>query len=304
MLSRVSKFFGLSRQALSPSLSDHDSSPVCEEPLCTAMDDEYCNDDDTHSRSGMCSEPISATDPQILKQVSCESESFSIGIVFDSLENARQACVQFARCPLKQQSTQKLRYVKFSCFRSGSYRKRSSIVPVDEQRQTKSSKCGCPFFVRLRCVQSSDQLHYKVYEISKQHNNDLFSEEELAVLPQNRFIPDNVQGKMLELNQHGILSCSQIMTLIEKQHFPDIKVTWTLRDVQNLFQKFCNRKQETTNFVKLLEKKAIDGWERSMELNEESLRLERIFWISGTGKQKYLLFNDVIEIDATYKTNR
>jgi len=236
MLSRVSKFFGLSRQALSPSLSDHDSSPDCEEPLCTAMDDEYCNDDDTHSRSGMCSEPISATDPQILKQVSCESESFSIGIVFDSLENARQACVQFARCPLKQQSTQKLRYVKFSCFRSGSYRKRSSIVPVDEQRQTKSSKCGCPFFVRLRCVQSSDQLHYKVYEISKQHNNDLFSEEELAVLPQNRFIPDNVQEKMLELNQHGILSCSQIMTLIEKQHFPDIKVTWTVRDVQNLFQ--------------------------------------------------------------------
>ena len=39
-------------------------------------------------------------------------------------------------------------------------------------------------------------------------------------------------------------------------------------------------------------------------MNSETLRLERIFWMSDKGKDCYCKFSDVIEGDATYKTNR
>ncbi len=38
-------------------------------------------------------------------------------------------------------------------------------------------------------------------------------------------------------------------------------------------------------------------------MNSETLRLERIFWMSARGKDCYCRFSDVIEGDATYKTN-
>ena len=109
---------------------------------------------------------------------------------------------------------------------------------------------------------------------------------------------------MLELNSHGVLTCSQIMLLIEREHFPEVKVSWTVRDVQNLLQKQCDRKHEAHDFVTLLNSKKSAGWEVSLEHDPESLRLQKIFWVSGKGKDQYLRFHDVLEMDATYKTNR
>ncbi|XP_078446338.1 protein FAR1-RELATED SEQUENCE 11-like [Wolffia australiana] len=109
---------------------------------------------------------------------------------------------------------------------------------------------------------------------------------------------------MLELNELGMLNCSQIKTLIEHEHFPDVAVTWTSRDIQNLLQKSSSRAHETNEFVKLLKEKSNHGWSFNFQLNDDTLRLERIFWISRNGKEKYVQFNDVLEIDATYKTNR
>jgi hypothetical protein len=80
---------------------------------------------------------------------------------------------------------------------------------------------------------------------------------------------------MIELNDHGILSW--VITLIEKVHFPDTTVTWTVRDIQNLLQGTCNRKQETRNFLKLLELKPKSRWLQAMDLNEETPRLEENF---------------------------
>src|SRR5690348_5049864 len=96
-----------------------------------------------------------------------------------------------------------------------------------------------------------------------------------------------------------------MMTLVENQYFPEMKVTWTTRDVQNLLQKQSKRALETNMFLKLLEDKVQQqGWQISFTHNDEILRLERIFWISKAGKDRYQQFNDAFEIDATYKTNR
>ena len=101
-----------------------------------------------------------------------------------------------------------------------------------------------------------------------------------------------------------MLNSSQVKTLVEQEHFRDVPVTWTVRDVQNLLQKASNRAHETNEFVKLLKEKSNDGWSFNFQLNDDTLRLERVFWISDNGKDKYRHFNDVLQIDATYKRNR
>ena len=139
--------------------------------------------------------------------------------------------------------------------------------------------------------------------MNDKHNHDLFTEVELVQMPQNRFIPDKVKIKMLELNELGVLNLSQIKTLVDQEHFTDVPVTWTLRDIHNLSQKASNRAHETNEFVKLLKEKSNDGWSFNFQLNDDTLHLESIFWISANGKDKYWHFNDVLEIDATYKMN-
>jgi hypothetical protein len=145
---------------------------------------------------------------------------------------------------------------------------------------------------------------YEVTEVLSIHNHELFADDELGLLPQNRHIPEEVKQKILSLNHHGVLTCDQIICLIENDHFPDLQVSWSKRDVQNLLQQHTNRKFETHEFVSLLTRKRTDGWEIQIQLNEETLRLERIIWMSKSGKEKYGSFFDVLEIDATYKTNR
>ena len=124
------------------------------------------------------------------------------------------------------------------------------------------------------------------------------------MLSQKRFIPEEVKQKMLELNHLGVLTCSQIMVLVEKEHFSDVKRTLITRDVQNLFQASSNRAQEAHEFFKLLNKKTGEGWQTKMKFNDDTLRLERIQWLSKSGQEKFQIFNDVLEMDATYKTNR
>ena len=145
---------------------------------------------------------------------------------------------------------------------------------------------------------------YKVYALNDNHNHETFDEKELESLPQNRFIPDEVQEKILELNAHGVLTPSQIMTLIEKEEFPEMKVSWTKRDVQNLIQKHPRRSHETSDFINLLNERTNNGWETRIVLDNDTLRMQRIFWMSAKGKEQYGAFNDVLEIAATYKANR
>ena len=234
----------------------------------------------------------------VVKSAIVETHKVSVGDIFQS----RQKCIEYAKCPLSQTSSKQLKFIRFCCFRGGEASMKQSSVPREFQREKRTVKCQCPFIIKLRLNQTSGV--YEVYQINNQHNHDLFTEAELAQMPQNRFIPDEVKTKMVELNELGVLKCSQIKTLIEQEHFPDVPVTWTLRDMQNLLQRSFSKAHETNDFVKLLKEKSKHGWSFNFQLNDDTLRLERVFWLSAKGKEKYMQFNDVLEIDATYKTNR
>ncbi|XP_078439877.1 protein FAR1-RELATED SEQUENCE 11-like [Wolffia australiana] len=237
-----------------------------------------------------------------LISASVETQKVSVGDVFETLKQAREKCTEYDNCPFGQKSSKHLKFIRFLCFRGGQASMKQSSVSTEFQREKRTLKFQCPFVIKLRLNQSSGV--YEVYQINNQHNHDLFTEFELAQMPQNRFIPDEVKTKMLELNELGMLRCSQIKTLIEQEHFPDVPVTWTIRDIQNLLQKSSSRARETNDFVKLLKEKSNHGWSFNFQLNDDTLLLERVFWISANGKEKYVQFNDVLEIDATYNTNR
>jgi hypothetical protein len=105
------------------------------------------------------------------------------GLNFESIESAKQTITAFSGCPVRQSSTRNLKYVEFSCFRSGVYTKKTSNVISDEnKRNSKSVKCGCKFCVRLKLTKCGS---YEVYATVNTHNHDLYTPEELQQLPQN-----------------------------------------------------------------------------------------------------------------------
>lgn len=117
-------------------------------------------------------------------------------------------------------------------------------------------------------------------------------------------IDSYLQEKILELNAHGGLYPSQILILIEEEFFLKLKVSWTERDVQNLIQRHSRRSPEASDFNHLQNERKNGGWETQIVLDNDTLRMQRIFWMSAKGKEQYGAFNDLLEIDATYKTNR
>ena len=157
-----------------------------------------------------------------------EIQRVAVGSIFETLHEAREKCTQYAKCPLGQKSSKHLKITRFLCFCGGQASMKQSSVPIEFQIEKKIAKCQCPFVIKLRLNQASS--FYEVYQMNDQHNHDLYTEVELAQMPQNCFIPDEVKIKM-ELNELGVLNSSQIKTLVEQEHFTDVLVTWTLRDV-------------------------------------------------------------------------
>ena len=156
--------------------------------------------------------PVEARDEQdhdVLEQpevvVCCDGEEIVKGTIFETLSEAKEMCTRFVRCPLKQTSAKKLKYVVFSCFRSGTPAQYESKVDEEFQRTKWSSRIQCPFLIRLKKIDIIEG--YQVTEISNSHNHELFNDDELRHLPQNRHIPDEVKEKMISLNCHRILSC-------------------------------------------------------------------------------------------------
>jgi hypothetical protein len=91
--------------------------------------------------------------------------------------------------------------------------------------------------------------------------------------------------------------------LIEKDCFLKTAVTWTVRDVQNLLQRFA-RNFEANDFINLLNAKSTERWETVLDHDRETLRLSKAPWMSKRVKSYIKAVHDVLEIDTSYRTNR
>jgi len=103
------------------------------------------------------------TDKSNAQEYIADGGEISVGHMFESIECAKQTITVFAGCPVRQSSTRNMKYVEYSCFRSGSYTKKTSDCVSDEnKRKSKSVKCGCKFCVRLKLTKCGT---YEVYTI-------------------------------------------------------------------------------------------------------------------------------------------
>lgn len=219
---------------------------------------------------------------------------------FESLEQAKSHVSKVCEYSVIQKSTDQGKYIFLKCPLSG--KPSITVDATTRQRERTSLKCECPFEVRLR--QLSDSV-YEVYSFNLEHNHDPLHEDEKLFLQCNRFIPEEVKKKCIELSKEGILEVRQIMYLIEKQFFPEMKVTWNVKDIQNLLQKESKRPLEAHEFIsRLMHLKNSENWFVEVDLDPVSLRLKRVFWMSANGKNFCSRYSDIWEGDATYKTNR
>jgi zinc finger SWIM domain-containing protein 3 len=227
--------------------------------------------------------------------------TLKIGSTYETLDIARKAAVEFAGIPLVKSSSEKGKYVLLKCICSGKPRFR--VSDEERQRERESLKCECEFEIRLSRIAKSSS--YKVYKISPKHKHDLPEEDDKVFLSKMRYLPKEVEGKCIELYQMGLLKTKQIIHLIEKEFFPDLKKTWTQKDIQNVLQKCGNRSLEAHDFMIALNRMRDEhGWKVIMEHDPQSLRLKRVFWMSRQAIEFGQLYRDVWEGDATYKSNR
>ena len=78
-----------------------------------------------------------------------EIQRVAIGSFFETLQEAREKCTQYTKCPLGQKSSKNLKFTRFLCFRGGQASVKQS-VPTEFQREKRTTKCQCPFVIKLR----------------------------------------------------------------------------------------------------------------------------------------------------------
>jgi len=94
------------------------------------------------------------------------------------------------------------------------------------------------------------------------------------------------------------------MTVVIKQHFLEVKKTWSTCDFQNLVFGSFDHAREASDFINLLCCKCDEaGWIVRSDL-DSSLHLQQVFWRSSAGLKFCADYDDVWEGDSTYKTNR
>ncbi len=222
-----------------------------------------------------------------------------MGTTFQCFNEASKAAQAFARAALLHQ-TKRQKNTYFYCFRSGACK--ASVAPEDRKRKKYSIKCDCKFQINM--VQNENKM-FVVTKINSEHNHMLYQPEEVAELPQNRFIPEEVQATVKDLLGKGRYLTNEI-DLQAREYHKDIAVTWSKRDMQNLIDKLKDAGNETNVFLEMLMEKQNEnsGWIVYKSQHPITTRLEKVFWMSLRGRLMFQEFSDVVEIDATYKTNR
>ena len=170
-----------------------------------------------------------------------------LATVFSDLVQAKDAILVSSGCPVKKSSSEGGKYVTFQCFRSGVYKKKDSKVFQELQRKSSSSIWNELGALATKCTNYPTSTIISCYgwRTASAATEPIHSWRSSPEVPWT----ERTWGTHLPSTYHSI-----------EVHFPDVKVTWTTRDVQNLLQSTVKHSHETQEFVQLLDKKKNDGW--------------------------------------------
>ena len=159
-------------------------------------------------------------------------------------------------------------------FRCSRFRKYS---PTGEKRNTISSKCDCPFSIRIEECFDGWTIRAGRFE----HNHDLTTTVGSCLADASlRYIPKELQDLGLKLHRAG-LSVSKIsQTLQSEALYNNSPVTWTYQDIYNKFAPSPEyRCLDATNFITFLKQRNSEEDLYYNATTDSDGCLDKVFWV-------------------------
>ncbi|KAM3387199.1 hypothetical protein ACQJBY_010191 [Aegilops geniculata] len=193
----------------------------------------------------------------------------------------------------------------FVCHRAGNTPAKPFDDGAKQQRNRKSSRCGCQAYLRIGRDAGAGGLEWRVTGFSNHHNHELLRQDEVRFLPAYRVISDSDRDRILVFAKSGI-SVQQMMRIMELEKCVQPgSLPFTEKDVRNLIHSFRRFDQEEEESVDLLQMcrnvKEKDPNFKYDYTKDASNCLENIAWSYASSIQSYEVFGDAVVFDTTHR---
>uniref|UniRef100_A0A453C1R4 Uncharacterized protein n=1 Tax=Aegilops tauschii subsp. strangulata TaxID=200361 RepID=A0A453C1R4_AEGTS len=192
----------------------------------------------------------------------------------------------------------------FVCHRAGNTPAKPFDDGAKQQRNRKSSRCGCQAYLRIGRDAGAGGLEWRVTGFSNHHNHELLRQDEVRFLPAYRIISNSDRDRILVFAKSGI-SVQQMMRIMELEKCVQPgSLPFTEKDVRNLIHSF--RRFE-------LEEESVDLLQMCRNVKEKDPNfkydftkdanncVENIAWSYASSIQSYEVFGDAVVLDTTHR---
>ena len=206
-------------------------------------------------------------------------------------------------------------YVYLQCDKGGTLKNCHNLTPETRRRNTSSARCGCPFKVRLKCIEGE---RWTLTVVNGDHNHPPSSSSLTHAI--QRRIDVVTKETILELHAHNNQP-REIVALLAQRKNP---VSVTSKDISNLIQRnhaehrhgrepievllewLEEREWPHSVMTAAIETSSMGDGNSSVDSRNpsSSRRLEGLFFAHPRGLMLLRRFGTVTIIDATYNTNK
>ncbi|KAL9674617.1 hypothetical protein QQ045_030889 [Rhodiola kirilowii] len=191
----------------------------------------------------------------------------------------------------------------FVCHRAGKTPVKVS-TESKPQRNRKSSRCGCPAYLRISKSTDLGVPEWRVTGFTNHHNHEMLEPNQVRFLPAYRTISNTDKSRILMFAKTGI-SVQQMMRLMELEKCVEPGyLPFTEKDVRNLIQSFrkIDADDESIDLLRMCrnikDKDPNFRFEYTLDPNN---KLENIAWSYASSIQSYDIFGDAVVFDTTHR---
>ncbi|XP_058082980.1 protein FAR1-RELATED SEQUENCE 11-like isoform X2 [Magnolia sinica] len=191
----------------------------------------------------------------------------------------------------------------FTCHRGGY----PQLKPSDESklhRNRKSSRCGCPAYMRIVKRADFDVAEWRITGFSNTHNHELLKSNDVHLLHAYCTISADDKSRICMFTKAG-MSVRQMLRLMELEKGVKLGcLPFTEIDVRNLLQSFRNvdRDDDVIDFLTMCKtiKDEDPNFKYDFKIDSHN-RLEHIAWSYASSVRSYEAFGDAVVFDTTHR---
>ncbi|KAI4374358.1 hypothetical protein MLD38_012363 [Melastoma candidum] len=192
----------------------------------------------------------------------------------------------------------------FACHRGG-YPQTKPSDDGKQQRDRRSSRCGCQAFMRIVKRADFDVPEWRVTGFSNVHNHELLKSSEVEQMPAYSSNMSADDKSRICMYAKAGMSVRQMLRLMELEKGVKLGcLPFTELDVRNLLQSFRNvdRDNDSINLLKMCkDKKDKDpDFKYDFQLHANN-KLEHIAWSYASSRQSYEAYGDVVVFDTSHR---